>query len=91
MSTYSALIVEKARLPDTATLSRAIADHGVHLSFPSDPVAETHHTEAAKAPAKRVVSLPPQRPTRTAFDRFMVWWWLICIAGALILIWWKTG
>jgi len=200
MSAYSALIVEKARLPDAATLSRAIADHGAHLSFPSDfrldrrsggwvsvqldgqetgfdygidslsslvgsddddlplrltafgdhllgfeargrssaiavahvqwaladrwgaagwieeelltpadmardcesvvrnlpaalaPAAETRHAaEGAKATATPAVSLPPQRPPRTAFDRFMVWWWLICIAAALILVWWKTG
>lgn len=200
MSTYSALIVEKTRLPDAATLSRAIADHGVHLSFPSDfrldrrsggwvsvqldgqetgfdygidslsslvgsddddlplrltafgdhllgfeargrdsamavahvqwaladrwgaagwieeelltpadtardcqavvrnlpaalaPAAQTRRTaDAARAPAKPTVSPSPERPPRTTFDRFMVWWWFICIAGALILIWWKTG
>lgn len=200
MRTYSALIVEKARLPDTATLFRAIADHGAHLSFPGDfrldrrsggwvsvqldgeetgfdygmdplgsligsddddlpprltafgdhllgfeargrdsaiavahvqwalaerwgaagwieeelltpdemardceavvrnlaaalaPAAAMRDTAAAaKTTATPAMSLPPQRPPRSAFDRFMVWWWLICIAAALILVWWKTG
>lgn len=196
MGTASALIIAKACLPDTAALSRAIANHGAQLSFPSDFRLDRHpggwvsvrldgretgfdygidplgslidgdsdlppravafgdhllgfeargldsamavaHVQwalaerwraagwieealltpdemardcaamvrslpaalaqaaatrrAADTPAGPAVSRPPQRRPRTTFDRFMVWWWLICIAGALILIWWNTG
>ncbi len=199
MGTASALIIAKARLPDTAALSRAIADHGAQLSFPSDFRLDRHPgkwvpvrldgretgfdygieplelliggdsdlppdlttfgdhllsfeargldsamavahvqwalaerwraagwiedalltpdemtrdceavvrtlpaalaqadvarraADAAGAAAKPAVSLPPHCRPRTLFDRFMIGWWLTCIAGALILVWWKTG